>query len=120
MAAFSLPLRDVPSDRFLVIEIDGRSIGVCRIGDNVVAYENRCPHQFGPACEGILVEWVTEVVDAGGLKVGEEAVPGRIHLVCPWHGVEFDAATGRCVSQPRWQLKPVLVRVEGELVTIEV
>src|SRR5262245_47840755 len=37
-------------------------IGVYRFGGKLVAYENLCPHQGGPACEGIVMPKVEEVI----------------------------------------------------------
>ena len=39
------------------------------------------------------------------------------HVVCPWHGYEFDLDTGRHPGDPRVRLRPIPVRVadDGDL-----
>ena len=37
-------------------------IGVYRVNGNLFAYQNVCPHQGGPACEGLLMAKVEEVI----------------------------------------------------------
>jgi nitrite reductase/ring-hydroxylating ferredoxin subunit len=78
-----------------VIAAEGLEIGVFRLGDAVFAYQNRCPHQGGPVCQGRLMPKVEQPLGpdqaALGLRFSDEVV----HLVCPWHGYEFVLETGR-------------------------
>jgi len=40
----------------------------------------------------------------------------RRHVVCPWHGYEFDIETGRHPGDPAVRLKPVKVDVrDGQI-----
>ena len=41
-------------------------------------------------------------------------------LVCPWHALEFDLTTGRCIAYPKVKLRQFPVRVEGEHVVVTV
>ena len=43
-----------------------------------------------------------------------------IHIVCPWHGSEFDVRTGRHAGTPELALTPVDVFVEADEVYIRV
>src|SRR6186997_3322888 len=65
---------DVPEEgRVRSVVVDGRSIAMARCGGRLGALENRCPHQGGPLGEGSIEH---------GL------------LRCPWHGYDYDPATG--------------------------
>jgi pyruvate oxidase len=65
---------DVPDEgRVRSVTVDGRSIALARCGGRLGALENHCPHQGGPLGEGSIEK---------GL------------LRCPWHGYDYDPATG--------------------------
>jgi hypothetical protein len=57
-----------------IVEVNGKSIGVFRIGDRFYALRNRCPHQFGPLCLGTLAP---RAVSAGPGDVRLDAGPPR-------------------------------------------
>lgn len=92
-------------DRRAVQVGGGREVVVFRIGPALYAYENVCPHQGGPACEGKLIPRVEAELDDMGDVVRERFVRNEIHLVCPWHGWEFRIESGRCVPDPRFSLR---------------
>jgi nitrite reductase/ring-hydroxylating ferredoxin subunit len=78
-----------------IIDLNGKSIGVFRIDDQFYAIRNRCPHQWGPLCLG---DFAPRAVSSG---------PGDVHLdssppliACPWHGWEYDLATGQSFMGP--------------------
>lgn len=88
-------VRDFKPGERRIVEIGRRSIGVFRVGDRFYAINNHCPHQGGPLCLGRTVPWLT----SGG--------PGEFHLAdedallaCPWHGWEYDLATGQSFLGP--------------------
>ena len=75
--------------------VRGRSIAVFNLAGEFFGLFNRCPHQGGPMCEGILT----------GLIESDE--PGRYSysrkgeiIRCPWHGWEFDVRTGQSYCEP--------------------
>ena len=83
-----------PGERRIVTD-GARSIGVFRVGDRFYALNNYCPHQGGPLCLGRTTPWVTS------------SGPGDVHLdgddalvACPWHGWEYDLATGQSFLGP--------------------
>src|SRR5215475_15306336 len=78
-----------------IIDVNGTSVGVFRIDDDFYALRNRCPHQFGPLCLGTLAS--RPVSDAPG-DVTIDAGPPL--LACPWHGWEYDLATGQSFMGP--------------------
>jgi nitrite reductase/ring-hydroxylating ferredoxin subunit len=77
--------------------VEGRDIGVVKLSSGEFrAVLNRCPHKGAPVCRGTV----------GGTwppsAPGELAYDGeRDVLTCPWHGREFDLATGQELYQPR-------------------
>jgi nitrite reductase (NADH) small subunit len=92
-------------DRRAVHLEGGREVVVFRVGDGFHAYENVCPHQGGPVCEGKLIPRVEAVLDDAGDVVKERFARDKIHLVCPWHGWEFRIESGECVPDPRMRLR---------------
>ena len=64
---------DLADGEAVVAQVGGTAVAVVQFDGDVYALENVCPHQGGPVGEG---------------KVEE----GCIH--CPWHGWQFDLATG--------------------------
>jgi nitrite reductase (NADH) small subunit len=104
-------LDEIPDGDHRIYKLGALEVGVFRQQDKVYAWENRCPHAGGPVCQGKIYRKVEEVLDGErkslGLRFG--ATP---QIVCPWHGFEFDVATGRHPGDARYRLKPVNVRVE--------
>ncbi|MBO9520848.1 MAG: Rieske 2Fe-2S domain-containing protein [Nocardioidaceae bacterium] len=65
---------DLPQEgRVGSLVVDGRPVALTRCGGRLGALENRCPHQGGPVGEGSI--------ENGWLR-------------CPWHGYDYDPATG--------------------------
>ena len=67
----NIPLREGRS-----VKLGGVEIAIFNLGERFMAIENRCPHQGGPLCDGIV----------SGATV-----------VCPLHGWGFDLVTGGAV-----------------------
>jgi nitrite reductase/ring-hydroxylating ferredoxin subunit len=101
---------ELPSGGRKIVDISGRSVGVFRVGEEYYAVRNRCPHKGAPLCKGLTRGLVTST------RVGEYTIEhqGRI-LACPWHGWEFDLATGGSVFNPhRLRVKRYDVSVDPE------
>ena len=106
---FVAALDELPVGERRLITIDGKSIGLFNIGSRIVAVLNVCPHALAPVCLGKL----------GGTTLPSkpgEFVWGRPNQIlrCPWHGWEFDLASGQCLTDRR-KLKrfPVAIRDGG-------
>lgn len=97
--------RDVPDRGRLIVEFEATKIGIFRFGDRLYGYENTCVHQGGPACQGLMVPRVREVLDADKAARGMAFDPETMHVVCPWHGFEYDIQTGAHVGHPKLRLK---------------
>ena len=103
--------------RWLVVDIDGRSIGVLSVAGRLYAIRNRCPHQGAELCSGTVGG---TMVPSGPLTY-EYGLEGQV-LRCPWHGWEFDLETGEKLFDPtcRGRVKTYPVDVEDGLVVVDV
>lgn len=83
-----------PGQRLLV-EVDGRSVGLFNVNGSIRAVLNRCPHAKAPVCQG---RWSGTTLPSapGDFRWGRD---GEI-LACPWHGWEFDLLTGAALAAP--------------------
>jgi nitrite reductase/ring-hydroxylating ferredoxin subunit len=78
-----------PNQRKLC-EVAGRRLALYRLGEEIVAIDNHCPHRGGP-------------VGAGPLENGK--------LTCPWHGMSFELASGCTIEPSTFCLTRLPVRV---------
>ena len=106
-----------PGDR-LVVQLEGKEVGVFRFEDGYRAYLNWCPHQGGPVCEGGVSGTVESSFDRETLEVETEWVREDEVLNCPWHGWEFDVTEGSCLSREKVQLPSYPVTVEDGRVVV--
>jgi nitrite reductase (NADH) small subunit len=107
-------LEDVPVTGPLMVTVKRLEIGIYRVGSELVAIRNFCPHQAAPVCRGTIAGTAlpSEVYE---YELGRE---GEI-LQCPWHGWEFDLLTGKhLVSQSRVRLRRYPVEVEDGAVYV--
>jgi nitrite reductase/ring-hydroxylating ferredoxin subunit len=81
-----------------VVTVNGRDLALCNAGGTFHAMDNACPHKGGPLGEGEL---------------------DGAHITCPWHGWQFDVATGQCKHNPAARVATVKVAVEGADVLVE-
>lgn len=98
-----------------IVEVEGTSVGIYRFAGQYFAYRNVCPHQGGPACEGITMSKVVDLIAPDRTFMGQRFEDSEPHIVCPWHGWEFRLHTGECVPDPSLRLKryDVVERDEG-------
>lgn len=113
-------LEEIPEKGAHVVSVDGLEIGLLRVGDEVKAYENRCLHQGGPVCYGEVLGRLELTLDEGKRVIGERFSEDEVHIVCPWHGWEYDVATGECAADRRLKLRQFAtsVRDGGVYVTL--
>jgi nitrite reductase/ring-hydroxylating ferredoxin subunit len=84
----------VPEGGRLVVDAGDKTVGIFRVDGGLHAWENVCPHQGGPVCQGKIIPRVTEVIDKGGESHGFAFDESCLHIVCPWHGFEYNIKTG--------------------------
>lgn len=101
-----------------IVSVDGVDVGVFCHDGQYFAFENRCLHQGGPVCEGILIPQVETVLDDEGMERGQRFSDREDHIVCPWHGWEYDIRTGRCAADARLALRSFEVSVQDDQVYV--
>lgn len=99
-----------------LLSISGIEIGLFHLGGAFYAWRNKCPHQGGPVCQGRMFKRVIEDVGADGTVNGRRYDEQARHIVCPWHGSEFDIRTGYHAGTTTLALDPIetIVR-DGEV-----
>jgi nitrite reductase/ring-hydroxylating ferredoxin subunit len=91
--------RAVPEGRGILVEHGALAVAVFNAGDGRFhAVSALCPHEDGPLADG----WVE-----------------RGAVICPWHGFDFDLATGRSAAAPRLGVTVYPVRVRGGDVEVD-
>jgi nitrite reductase/ring-hydroxylating ferredoxin subunit len=99
-------MRIVPIGRF--------GVGVYNVGGRFYALNNYCPHRGAKACLGPVGG---EAVAKDGYQAGLRR-DGEI-LRCPWHGWEYEIATGRALVRPRKSIRSYPVTVQDGMILVE-
>ena len=89
------PTDEIPPGERKIVEIEDKSIGIFNLEGEFHALRNVCPHQMAPLCLG-EVTGTTAASKPGEYKWIKD---GEI-LRCPWHGWEFEIATGESIFNP--------------------
>lgn len=98
---------EVPPGARKLVTVRGRPIAIFNLSGSFYGLLNRCPHQGGPMCEG-LVTGLIESDQPGSYRYSRA---GEI-IRCPWHGWEFDIRTGKSQCDPaKVQLRNFQVEV---------
>jgi nitrite reductase (NADH) small subunit len=99
-----------------IVGFEGFEVGVFRLDGEFYAYLNHCPHLGGPVCQGKMIAKVEEILADDMTSKGMAFSKTRLHVVCPWHGYEFDIRTGVHPGNPRARLRRIRVTVmDGEV-----
>jgi len=108
-----IPLAEAPGrGERRMVEVGGRRIGLFRVGDELHALADRCPHRGAPLCSGGRTVHGIRIDDGVPVRGTERAL-----LRCPWHKWDFDIASGRCVVHPTLRIRRYRVTVgEAEAV----
>jgi len=99
-------------DRWIVVS-GKHEVGVFFKDGSYYAYSNYCLHAGGPACEGILVNKVVDLIAADRTYEGQ-SFSDELHFVCPWHGYEYDIKTGECAGDRKLKLRKYEVVRRGD------
>lgn len=94
-------------------------IGVIHQGGKYFAYQNLCPHRGGPACEGLRLPKVEDVIAEDRTFAGQRFDESEMHIICPWHGYEFKLEDGVCVGDMRLRLQKFTVVARGGGIYVE-
>ena len=109
---FEVGQADLQPGQRRLVDVEGKSIGICYVNGDYYALHNRCPHLAGAWCAGPVTGTALPVD-------GYEYVYGRAGeiLRCAWHGWEFEIASGQCLSDPKMRARTYQVAVEdGHLI----
>jgi nitrite reductase/ring-hydroxylating ferredoxin subunit len=109
---------DIPEGGRIVLDVSGVTVGLFRASGRVYAYENTCPHQGGPVCQGLLIPGVEEELNADQTFAGFRFDASDPRVVCPWHGYEFSITTGRHPGNPAIRLRHFEVSEEEGVVYV--
>ena len=91
-------------------------IGVFFVDGEFFAYENKCVHQGGPVCQGRILNRVVELLGEDKTSQGLTWSDEDVHIVCPWHGYEFNIKTGVHPGYKNARLRNFEVKVsDGEV-----
>jgi nitrite reductase (NADH) small subunit len=90
---------EIPKDTGKLVQINGKDIALFIVEGKVYAIYSVCPHQGGP-------------LDEGGLN--------EKHVMCPWHGWEFDVTTGVCTFNDAIKQPTFPVKEDGDDIYVEV
>ena len=89
------PTRDIPPGSHKRFVVKGRPIAVFNLGHEFFGMMDRCPHQGGSLCAGI----VTGLLQSP--EPGKYVTTRKGEIIrCPWHGWEFDIRTGQSYCDP--------------------
>jgi len=89
---------EIPESRARTVCLSGERVAIVRYSNRISAVSNVCRHQNGPLGEGKVV---------GGC------------LVCPWHGYEYEPASGRAPAPFTEKLPTFSVRVARGRVLVD-
>lgn len=107
---------DVPERGRTIVDIDGTEIGIFRLDGQLFAYANVCAHAGGPVCQGMLIPRVETVIGPRNVTFGDVYSEQDLHIVCPWHGYEYDVRTGEHPASPDVRLRSYEVsEQDGEI-----
>lgn len=110
---------DLGEGNVKIVAANNREIGVIRQKGRCYAYLNHCPHQGGPACEGVRMPKVETVLNDQQQFFGHRFSEEEDHIVCPWHGYEYDLETGVCIGDPGLRLRRYeIVERQGDLYVV--
>ncbi len=82
-----------------VVEAAGLTLAVFNVDGEFYALDNTCLHRGGPLGEGFL--------------------EGKV-VTCPWHGWEYDVATGENTFDPALKVSPYKLVVKGGEVKVQI
>ncbi len=80
--------------------VNGQAIALTRLGADLAAFSNTCPHFEGPLGAGALVD---------------------DEVVCPWHFFRFNVRTGEaaCVEKSIMKLQTFPIKEEGGTIFVQ-
>ena len=90
---------ELPPGTIREFQLDGKTIALANVGGKIFAINNMCLHHGGP--------------------LGQGALDGSV-VTCPWHGWQYDVATGKVCQNPSVGVDCYKVEIRGEDIFVEV
>jgi nitrite reductase/ring-hydroxylating ferredoxin subunit len=97
--AIAADVSSIPSDGGLLVKLYGNDIALFRVGEQVTAIDNACPHSGGSLAEGSV---------ANGC------------VTCPLHSWKFDVCTGAGVSPTKSTVATYPTRIDDGKVLVKI
>lgn len=91
-------LKEIPLNEPLIVEVDGNPVALCRIGEQVYALEDCCPHQGASFDGGEIDDDV---------------------LACPLHGWRANICTGQSLEAPSIKIQMYETKIEDGQVYVK-
>jgi nitrite reductase/ring-hydroxylating ferredoxin subunit len=91
-----------------IVKIRTLSVGLFRVGDDIHAMLNVCPHKGAPLCEGPQCGTTAWSESADFISHRDNEI-----VRCAWHGWEFDIRSGASLVDPTVKARIFPVTVEG-------
>ena len=90
---------EVPPGTIREFQLDGKTVAVANVDGKFSVINNVCLHRGGP--------------------LGEGELNGQI-VTCPWHGWQYDVATGKLVTNPAVGVETYPVEVRGDDIFVDI
>lgn len=92
------PLTELPEDEGFLFRQGPYQVALFRVGDEVHAIDNACPHSGADLASGYI----------DGYRVA-----------CPWHYWQFDIRTGQCETVHNYEVDTYSIVIENGLVKLQ-
>jgi nitrite reductase (NADH) small subunit len=92
-------LSEIPPGSVKEVQLAGQPIALANVGGTLYAISNTCLHRGGP--------------------LGEGQLEGSV-VTCPWHGWQFNVATGKAVQNPNAGVSCFATELRGDEVYVDV
>ncbi|MEX2091073.1 MAG: Rieske 2Fe-2S domain-containing protein [Pirellulales bacterium] len=96
--AVAADVATIPSERGLFVKLGSHELALFRVGDQIHALDNSCPHAGGSLAEGAVADGC---------------------VTCPLHGWKFDACTGAGVAPAQAVVASYPTRIEHDKVLVQ-
>ena len=90
---------DVPAGTIREFQVNGATVAIANVDGKLFAINNTCLHRGGP--------------------LGEGELKGKV-VTCPWHGWQYDVATGKTLMNPAVGVECYPLEIKGDDIWIEV
>ncbi len=107
-------VQDFPDGKVSVVTAGRAEIGIINWRGRIHAISGVCTHQGGPLCRGVLTARLS-AAKPGTMEAKEETPV----IACPWHGWEFDIATGQAIWDANLRIQIFSVEIVGGRVLVE-